>query len=253
MPRLVRRADPRIVVIGLTRTVVLVMICVGSAIEPSYTSFQGEKFMKNTLKNIALASVATIAFNANASVVTSLSGATAVIIPNTNQLGFSGPATFSGIAFSSSQPSAFGYTGGYGFSGNGEDWSGISMIGLDSAAGYFDLSFTNAISGFLAETNWTVSESSMNATAQAFDSAMNLLESVTFENGSNLLAPGYWGFNRSTDDISVIRFSNEYIGIRNISVVDFTSPVPEPETYGMLMAGLGLIGAFVRRRKQTAA
>ncbi|SFW18477.1 PEP-CTERM protein-sorting domain-containing protein [Nitrosovibrio sp. Nv17] len=27
------------------------------------------------------------------------------------------------------------------------------------------------------------------------------------------------------------------------------SPVPEPETYGMLLAGLGLVGAMVRRRK----
>jgi hypothetical protein len=208
--------------------------------------------MKSKLKNIVAASIAAIAFNANADVVTSLSGATAVTIPTTNQLSFSGPATFSGITFTSTQPSAFGYTGGYGFNGNG-NWSGSPMIGLDRATGYFDLSFANSISGFLAETNWTFSNSSMNATAQAFDSAMNLLESITFENGSNLFTPGYWGFNRSTDDISLIRFSNEYIGIRNISVADVTSPVPEPETYAMLLAGFGLMGAFARRRKQVAA
>ncbi len=29
----------------------------------------------------------------------------------------------------------------------------------------------------------------------------------------------------------------------------FTSPVPEPETYGMLLAGLGLVGFLARRRK----
>lgn len=29
------------------------------------------------------------------------------------------------------------------------------------------------------------------------------------------------------------------------------SPIPEPETYGMLLAGLGLIGAVARRRKET--
>ncbi|HEX8987583.1 MAG TPA: PEP-CTERM sorting domain-containing protein [Rhodocyclaceae bacterium] len=28
------------------------------------------------------------------------------------------------------------------------------------------------------------------------------------------------------------------------------APVPEPETYGMMMAGLGLLGAALRRRKQ---
>jgi hypothetical protein len=31
--------------------------------------------------------------------------------------------------------------------------------------------------------------------------------------------------------------------------VNFTSPVPEPETYAMLMAGLGILGAVARRRK----
>lgn len=80
---------------------------------------------------------------------------------------------------------------------------------------------------------------------------MNLLESITLENGSNLVNPGYWGFNRATDDISFIRFSNEYIGIRNISVADtVTSAVPEPETYAMLLAGLGLMAGAARRRKQ---
>ena len=31
--------------------------------------------------------------------------------------------------------------------------------------------------------------------------------------------------------------------------ISFTSAVPEPETYAMLLAGLGLIGAAVKRRK----
>jgi hypothetical protein len=31
------------------------------------------------------------------------------------------------------------------------------------------------------------------------------------------------------------------------------SAVPEPETYAMLLAGLGLVGAIARRRKAKAA
>lgn len=41
----------------------------------------------------------------------------------------------------------------------------------------------------------------------------------------------------------------------NVYVISFdtpTAPVPEPETYGMMMAGLGLIGFIARRRKLNA-
>lgn len=41
------------------------------------------------------------------------------------------------------------------------------------------------------------------------------------------------------------------MGIDNISVV--AAPVPEPETYAMLLAGFGLIGAAVKRRKAKQA
>ncbi|MBK1682881.1 FxDxF family PEP-CTERM protein [Rhodoferax fermentans] len=34
-----------------------------------------------------------------------------------------------------------------------------------------------------------------------------------------------------------------------ISVTPFTAPVPEPETFAMLLAGLGVMGAIARRRK----
>ncbi len=35
--------------------------------------------------------------------------------------------------------------------------------------------------------------------------------------------------------------------------VNHISAVPEPETYAMLLAGLGLVGTIVRRRKITKA
>ena len=31
------------------------------------------------------------------------------------------------------------------------------------------------------------------------------------------------------------------------------APIPEPETYAMLLAGLGLVGAVARRRKSSAS
>ncbi len=42
----------------------------------------------------------------------------------------------------------------------------------------------------------------------------------------------------------------EHVSYDNVVVTDFTAaPVPEPETYAMLMAGLGLLGVAARRRK----
>ncbi|WP_219118893.1 FxDxF family PEP-CTERM protein [Janthinobacterium sp. UMAB-56] len=38
-----------------------------------------------------------------------------------------------------------------------------------------------------------------------------------------------------------------YGGVFNLNL----APVPEPETYGMLLAGLGILGFLARRRKQT--
>jgi hypothetical protein len=59
---------------------------------------------------------------------------------------------------------------------------------------------------------------------------------------------------------SVLTFGSRndpsYNFIDNISLTDgsvVTAPVPEPETYAMLLAGLGLIGTIARRRQQKSA
>ena len=51
----------------------------------------------------------------------------------------------------------------------------------------------------------------------------------------------------STTDIAFTGKSGiYYIGLDNVTV---TAAVPEPETYALLLAGLGLVGAVARRRK----
>ena len=40
--------------------------------------------------------------------------------------------------------------------------------------------------------------------------------------------------------------------LSSYSGVVAVTPVPEPETYAMLLAGLGVMGAIARRRKQAA-
>lgn len=43
-----------------------------------------------------------------------------------------------------------------------------------------------------------------------------------------------------------------HFAMDNFTYNEVLSPVPEPETYAMLAVGLGLLGAFARRRKQAA-
>ncbi|NVD99510.1 PEP-CTERM sorting domain-containing protein [Massilia sp. BJB1822] len=58
-----------------------------------------------------------------------------------------------------------------------------------------------------------------------------------------------------TGHIMLEQFATNVAGagqFRNLSVSDVALPaVPEPETYGMLLAGLALIGGTVRRRSKT--
>jgi len=53
------------------------------------------------------------------------------------------------------------------------------------------------------------------------------------------------GITRDSADIRSISFKGNGVVLDNLTVA---APVPEPETYAMLLAGLGLIGAAARRR-----
>jgi len=54
----------------------------------------------------------------------------------------------------------------------------------------------------------------------------------------------------STDSLAVGADIGNYIGAQNAGVNLFAAAVPEPETYAMMLAGLGLLGLAARRRKQ---
>ena len=56
-------------------------------------------------------------------------------------------------------------------------------------------------------------------------------------------APGFGDSNPGPNDIG------NYLGAQNAAVNLNVAVVPEPETYALFMAGLGLMGFIARRRK----
>jgi len=59
----------------------------------------------------------------------------------------------------------------------------------------------------------------------------------------------FLGITRANADIRSISFKGLGVVVDNVTV---TAAVPEPQTYALLLAGLGLVGAAARRRRQQA-
>jgi len=85
-------------------------------------------------------------------------------------------------------------------------------------------------------------------TLSAYDSLDNLLGSVAIPDQVSTLPYPYTGFYSLSfagiDHVILTGSSGDWV------VVDNVTAVPEPETYAMLLAGLGLLGFAARRRQQ---
>lgn len=84
----------------------------------------------------------------------------------------------------------------------------------------------------------------------------DLVSATKGMNGQASLTLAGTGILRDTQGVfanTAANFTLSTVGISNYSVSFATSPVPEPETYAMLLAGLGLIGASAKRRSAKQA
>jgi hypothetical protein len=87
----------------------------------------------------------------------------------------------------------------------------------------------------------------------AFDSSNNLLGALAIPNQVGSLSYPYSGFySLAFSGISKVTLSanaGDWIVLDNVTVGPAVAAIPEPESYAMLLAGLGCMGLIARRRK----
>ncbi len=130
------------------------------------------------------------------------------------------------------------------YNANGTSASLASFSSFVFNGAYFAGAWNNGLSitvnGFLGGVQ-TLSETFLVSTnAPLWRSFGWTVDSLTFSTAGGTPAPGLNG-------------AGTHFAMDNFTYNEVLSPVPEPETYAMLAVGLGLLGAFARRRKQNAA
>jgi len=132
--------------------------------------------------------------------------------------------------------------------GNGNHFVSFDNIGSMT----LNISFAQATKGvgFDYSIYETDAEGSAQLTARYFDSGNNLIKSTKFIfsafGDSTYNQFQSFGYVSDSANIARVTLSGDGVVMDNLT---FTAAVPEPETYAMFLAGLGLIGAVARRRQ----
>ncbi len=140
-----------------------------------------------------------------------------------------------------------------GFSGTfgGDPWSLLSKVTSSPLAASFDgvnfnISFAQA-SGTTGTWSITADQNVTFDLVFAMHAA-NRSGAFLFDDQAlvaNAATPGTWQIDWVNNGGQVPNYSNLTLFIRDV----VATPVPEPETYALMLAGLGVIGFVARRRK----
>jgi len=203
-----------------------------------------------------------VARPAAAAVITSLPGGTAVDFPLHSrqvrgQQAFAG-GTYEATASNGAQTSSyFGYTGSFVIPtrGGGTNMGGgvpYAAVGLQNAIMSF--TFDAPVAAALAEFAWSPTDTKT-FTLSAYNDAGKLLERLSFNAADTNYDKGFYGFQRTTNDISRFEIDGYYFGVKNLSTftTDAVAAVPEPASWALMILGVGSVGALGRVRRRQGA
>lgn len=201
----------------------------------------------------AAALTAAVAAPAQAAIVTdSAAFADAIVatFDDFNSLFTSGPITVApGVSFTGTQSvlgasaADLGSNGTWGAVGGDRFAStGAAALGFGLMHFTFDTAMTSGAGAFLNSFNGgPILVAAYGANGRILETHFVMVDTDV----SSLNAGSFFGISRESADIRAIAFGGVGLVANDLS---FAAPVPEPETYAMLLAGLGLLG-FVSRRK----
>lgn len=155
---------------------------------------------------------------------------------SSTNLGLFGAPVLWSEAFSVSDNGAFEHNLAFTITENLYAGSGVMDISLALPMGNFTLTLTN-IDNLSAEV-WSGSTSYATFSQVGDSDHLALPAGTYFATGDYTLKVG-----------GLATGSGSPAGFYNVAAV--TAPVPEPETWGMLLAGVGLIGLRMRQKRRT--
>jgi hypothetical protein len=192
-----------------------------------------------------------LALQAGATVTTGVPWTGTLPMPVVNYFG-PGPQSFANYTWTSTNAthqggSVFGYTGGYGFGGNGF-WNGRlgPMAGLNDSFDVYGVTdtmtfaFTTPVDEVGGFFNYVPFGSTL-TTLAVYDASFNLIESynLTFVTGTGVNL-GEWIEFSETTPISFFTMTGNYVGVAN--------PIPEPGSLLLLGSGLLGVAGMIRRK-----